>query len=102
MRGRDRGSSSYITLDGDVVGRSVRTQPGITPVYVFIGHHIDLDTACGQVLTLARNTAGPRPTRGSTDPASAISGRGDIDDLEACTLLGRALRSAAQVGSGPQ
>ncbi|WP_227463057.1 MULTISPECIES: deoxyribonuclease V [Nocardia] len=58
-----RGSVSDITVDGEVVGRALRTQPGIKPVYVSVGHRISLDTACAQVLALAPKYRQPETTR---------------------------------------
>ncbi len=60
---RERGASSDIVLDGEIVGRAVRTQPGIKPVYVSVGHRIDLDTACAQTLALAPTFRQPETTR---------------------------------------
>lgn len=51
-------------LDGDeVVGAALRTQPGVKPVFVSIGHLVDLDTACAQVLALAPRYRLPETTR---------------------------------------
>lgn len=51
-------------LDGDEeVGAALRTQPGVKPVFVSIGHRIDLDTACAQVLSLAPRYRLPETTR---------------------------------------
>lgn len=58
-----RGSWSPITMDGEVVGRAVRTRDGVKPVYVSPGHLIDLDTACDQVLRLAPTYRLPEPIR---------------------------------------
>ncbi|WP_024803402.1 endonuclease V [Nocardia sp. BMG51109] len=61
--GVERGSTSDITLDGEVVGRAVRTRSGTKPVYVSVGHRIGLDTACAQVLALTRAYRQPETTR---------------------------------------
>ncbi|MEU6998346.1 endonuclease V [Nonomuraea sp. NPDC046570] len=61
--GRSRGSWSPITLDGAVVGRALRTQDGVKPVFVSQGHRIALDTACDQVLELAPRFRQPEPIR---------------------------------------
>jgi deoxyribonuclease V len=43
-------------VDGDeVVGRALRTQHGVQPVFVSVGHRIGLDAACDLVLRLARH-----------------------------------------------
>ncbi|RMI35870.1 endonuclease V [Nocardia stercoris] len=61
--GNERGAWSPITIDGEVVGRAVRTRTGVKPVYVSVGHNIDLDTATAQVLALAPRHRQPETTR---------------------------------------
>ncbi len=61
--GPERGSMSDILLDDEVVGRAVRTQPGVKPVFVSVGHHISLDTACATTLALAPRYRQPETTR---------------------------------------
>ncbi|AYF77622.1 endonuclease V [Nocardia yunnanensis] len=58
-----RGSSSVITLDGEPVGRALRTRTDVKPVFVSVGHLIDLDTACAQVLALTPEFRQPETTR---------------------------------------
>ncbi|WP_280383599.1 endonuclease V [Nocardia wallacei] len=70
--GPERGSVTDITLDGEVVGRTVRTQTGIKPVYVSVGHRIDLDTACTAVLSLSPNHRQPETTRRADRLARAL------------------------------
>lgn len=51
-------------VDGEeVVGAAVRTKKGVKPVYVSIGHKIDLPTAVRWVLNCCRNYRLPEPTR---------------------------------------
>ncbi|WP_433593566.1 endonuclease V [Nocardia sp. CA-145437] len=59
----ERGSSSIITIDDDPVGRALRTRTGVKPVFVSVGHLIDLDTACAQVLALTPEFRQPETTR---------------------------------------
>ncbi|MGY2061007.1 endonuclease V, partial [Nocardia gipuzkoensis] len=61
--GRARGEFGDITIAGEVVGRALRTQPNVKPVFVSIGHRIDLDTACDQVLALSPTYRQPETTR---------------------------------------
>jgi deoxyribonuclease V len=61
--GPERGAMSDITMDGEIVGRALRTQRGIKPVFVSVGHLIDLDTACAQVLALTPRYRQPETTR---------------------------------------
>jgi deoxyribonuclease V len=61
--GRERGATNPLLLDGEQVGAALRTQSGIKPVFVSIGHRIDLDTASRYVLALARDHRLPETTR---------------------------------------
>ncbi|RJO79933.1 endonuclease V [Nocardia panacis] len=61
--GRERGAASDLVLDGAVVGRALRTRTAVKPVFVSVGHRIDLDTACAQVLALTSKYRVPETTR---------------------------------------
>ncbi|MGM7645848.1 endonuclease V [Nocardia sp. JW2] len=61
--GPRRGDSSAVTIDGEIVGRALRTRDGVKPLFVSIGHLVDLDTACAQVLALTKNYRQPETTR---------------------------------------
>ena len=61
--GRKAGSSVRLVDKGEVIGRVVRTRDGVKPVYVSIGHKIDLDTAVRIVLRSCRGYRLPEPTR---------------------------------------
>lgn len=61
--GHARGSMSDLVMDDEVVGRAVRTQDGVKPVFVSVGHKIDLDRACAEVLRLAPRYRLPETTR---------------------------------------
>jgi len=61
--GEVRGSMSDLVMDDDVVGRALRTQNGVKPVFVSVGHKIDLDRACTEVLRLAPRYRLPETTR---------------------------------------
>ncbi|WP_422774905.1 deoxyribonuclease V [Plantactinospora sp. WMMC1484] len=51
-------------LDGtEQVGRVLRTQDGVKPVFVSVGHRMDLENACAQVLRLAPRYRLPETTR---------------------------------------
>ncbi|GAA2726602.1 deoxyribonuclease V [Actinocorallia aurantiaca] len=81
--GRERGSFTDLVHEGEVVGRTLRTQTGVKPVYVSVGHRVDLDTATRHVLALSPSYRLPETTRQSdrlsraalrereSDPASA-------------------------------
>ncbi|MFC4159526.1 deoxyribonuclease V [Chitinimonas lacunae] len=58
-----RGSASEL-VDGEaVVGRVLRTQDGVKPVDVSIGHRITLDAACDWILRLTPRYRLPETTR---------------------------------------
>jgi deoxyribonuclease V len=61
--GHARGSMSDLVMDDEVVGRALRTQDGVKPVFVSVGHKIDLDRACAEVLRLAPRYRLPETTR---------------------------------------
>ncbi|MBC6464148.1 endonuclease V [Actinomadura alba] len=61
--GERRGDASPLTDGGEVVGRALRTQPRVKPVFVSVGHRIDLDTACRHVLALSPRYRLPETTR---------------------------------------
>lgn len=61
--GPDRGAFTPL-LDGDeVIGRAVRTRAGVKPVFVSVGHRIDLETATARVLDLSPTYRLPETTR---------------------------------------
>ncbi|MET9244270.1 endonuclease V [Nonomuraea sp. NPDC003709] len=61
--GPERGDWAPIVHEGAVVGRALRTQREIKPVYVSQGHRISLDTVTDQVLRLAPRYRLPDPIR---------------------------------------
>ncbi|WP_063022133.1 endonuclease V [Nocardia niwae] len=61
--GPERGAATDITIEAAVVGRALRTRTGVKPVFVSVGHRIDLDTACAQVLALTPRYRLPETTR---------------------------------------
>ncbi|MEU5400067.1 endonuclease V [Streptomyces sp. NPDC005963] len=56
-------TASLIADDGEEVGRVLRTQDGVKPVYVSVGHRISLDHACAHTLRLASRFRQPETTR---------------------------------------
>ncbi|MFI0150186.1 endonuclease V [Streptomyces lydicus] len=61
--GPERGATSPL-LDGDEeVGRALRTQKGVKPVFVSVGHRVDLERACAHTLRLAAAYRLPETTR---------------------------------------
>jgi deoxyribonuclease V len=61
--GPGRGAWSAVSDGGQVVGRALRTQTGVRPVFVSVGHRADLDTACALTLRLAPRHRLPETTR---------------------------------------
>lgn len=61
--GRNRGRSTRLLLDGEVVGRVLRTRDNVKPLYVSVGHMIDLKTATYLVLACCGRYRLPEPTR---------------------------------------
>jgi deoxyribonuclease V len=61
--GDDRGQASPLVDRGEPVGRVLRTQNGVKPVFVSAGHRVDLDTACRHVLALSPRHRLPETTR---------------------------------------
>jgi deoxyribonuclease V len=58
----------------EIVGAALRTKRRVKPVYVSIGHRIDLDEACRWVLACCRGYRLPEPTRLAHQAASGAGG----------------------------
>jgi deoxyribonuclease V len=58
-----RGAASPLVLDDEEIGRVVRTREGVKPVFVSVGHGVNLDTAARLVLSWARGRRLPEPQR---------------------------------------
>jgi deoxyribonuclease V len=58
-------ASSYaeLTDNGEVIGAALRTKDSVKPVYVSIGHKVDLSSAIRWVLACGRGYRLPEPTR---------------------------------------
>jgi len=59
----DAGSYAEIVDRGETIGAALRTRPGVKPVYVSIGHKVDLEAAIYWVLKCCRGYRLPEPTR---------------------------------------
>ncbi|WP_351230795.1 endonuclease V [Streptomyces sp. NPDC002133] len=55
--------SPLLADDGEELGRALRTQAGVKPVYVSVGHRVSLDNACAHTLALAPRFRLPESTR---------------------------------------
>lgn len=75
--GKERGAMTPLVDEDEVIGAALRTQTGIKPIYVSIGHKISLSTACQWVLELSPNYRLPETTRFSDQAVRKV-----IKDLE--------------------
>ncbi len=58
-----RGSRSPLRAGEEVIGTVLRTRAGVKPLFVSVGHRINLAAAAGRVLELAPRYRLPEPTR---------------------------------------
>ena len=61
--GAEPGSYAEVVDRGETIGVALRTRLGVKPVYVSIGHKVDLETAIYWVLECCRGYRLPEPTR---------------------------------------
>jgi deoxyribonuclease V len=61
--GMEAGSYAELRDEGEVIGAVVRTRTGVKPLYVSIGHRIDLPSAIKWTLACCRGYRLPEPTR---------------------------------------
>jgi deoxyribonuclease V len=61
--GWEAGSTAEIEHDGEIVGVALRTKADVRPVYVSIGHKVDLTAAVSWVSNCCRGYRLPEPTR---------------------------------------
>ncbi|MEV8565106.1 endonuclease V [Streptomyces sp. NPDC051322] len=55
--------TALIADDGEEVGRALRTQDGVKPVFVSVGHRVGIDNACAHTLCLSPHYRLPESTR---------------------------------------
>ncbi|WP_292386537.1 deoxyribonuclease V [Methanoculleus sp. UBA430] len=75
--GPARGSTSPVLRNGETIGMAVRTKERTKPVYVSVGHRIDLLSAVDLVLATARGYRLPEPTRQAHLFANTVRREGD-------------------------
>ena len=63
MPGEEPGSYAEIIDSGETIGAALRTMTGVNPIYVSIGHKVDLQAAIYWVLKCCRGYRLPEPTR---------------------------------------
>ena len=61
--GTEPGSYAEVVDNGEIIGAALRTKLGTKPIYVSIGHKIDLPTAIHWVMECCRGYRIPEPTR---------------------------------------
>lgn len=61
--GERRGCSARLLLEGRCVGRVLRTQTGVRPLYVSPGHRLGIEEAARATLALTTRYRLPEPTR---------------------------------------
>ena len=59
----EKGSYAEITDNGEVIGAALRTKHGVSPIYVSIGHKVDLQAAIAWALRCCCGFRIPEPTR---------------------------------------
>lgn len=69
--GERRGCRTRLVDDGEVIGAVVRTRDGVKPVYVSVGHRIDLDMAVRVLLRCSRYRL-PEPIRAADHLAGQV------------------------------
>ncbi len=67
------GSVEVLNEDDEVLGAAVRTRKDVKPVYVSIGHRVDLPAAVSLVLACGRGFRLPEPTRWAHRLAGQVS-----------------------------
>ncbi len=61
--GDEPGEYAEIRDNEEIIGAALRTKRGVKPVYVSIGHQINLSAAINQVMNCCRGDRLPEPTR---------------------------------------
>lgn len=60
---RERGARELLRDGDEVIGAALRTRTGVRPMYVSVGHRMDLETAIELVLACGKGYRLPEPTR---------------------------------------
>lgn len=69
---KKRGSFSNIYIDGEISGSALRTRDGVKPIYVSVGHKIDLETAREIALLSSCGLRIPTPLREAHNKANEL------------------------------
>jgi len=94
MPGNEPGSYTDL-LDGDeVIGAVLRTRSGVKPIYVSVGHKIDLESAIHWVLECCRGFRLPEPTR-----LAHLAAGGNLKSRESKIVYGAGAQSNVRSGT---
>ena len=75
-----RGAFSPLLMDGEVIGRALRTRTGVKPVFVSPGHLSDLASAAELVLRCSPRYRIPEPIRLAHEAVNAVR-RGESEEV---------------------
>jgi len=75
--GRSRGCRAALMDGGERIGTVLRTRTGVRPVYVSVGHRIDLASAEHWVLATATRYRLPEPARAAHQAVTAYKSRSE-------------------------
>ena len=85
--GAEPGSYAEVIDKGEIIGVALRTKTGVKPVYVSIGHKIDLETAIYWAMKCCHSYRLPEPLRlahltagGNLRPESTVAPEGSYQD----------------------
>jgi deoxyribonuclease V len=80
--GEQAGDWAPLVHAGETVGAALRTRPGVTPVYISVGHRVDLPSALALVRRCLGPTRIPEPTRQAHLFVNALR-RGEVEASDA-------------------
>ncbi len=73
--GHEKGSTESLIDQGEKIGMVVRTRTSVRPLYVSVGHRVNLDTAVELVLACTTRYRMPEPIRAADRAAAQSSAR---------------------------
>lgn len=76
--GLRRGAWTPLKDKGEVIGAVLRTRHGVKPVYISVGHLIDLETALAMTLACHDGTRIPKPTREADHLVGRLKAEGNF------------------------
>jgi deoxyribonuclease V len=88
----EAGSYTHLIDNGEIIGAVVRSSSNVRPLYISVGHKIDLPTAIKWSLSCCRGYRIPEPTR-----LAHIAAGGDMRKLEAAAHYSSAKRNKALI-----